>query len=169
MFVVPWWFCDLHDSVWVGCRRCSEHWVGTQLNIGSVSLSNTKRLLTDCLHSFMRRVGFTNVFIFYVFFCLFGIRSYLPTHTRWIWTLSWLQTQQHRCAVFCKTISKQSTRVCGGKEQVVVSIGHLHLLQNSHWNVWEYVNFKKCSCWVNLKRNAGNLTIILLFSLCWVH
>ena len=38
--------------------------MGTQLNIGSVSLSNTKRLLTGCLHSFMRGVGFTNVFIF---------------------------------------------------------------------------------------------------------
>ena len=38
--------------------------MGTQLNIGSVSLSNTKRLLTGCLHSFMQGVGFTNVFIF---------------------------------------------------------------------------------------------------------
>ena len=59
----------------VGCWRRPEHWVGTQLNIGSVSLSNTKRLLTGCLHSFMRGVGFTNVCKFYVFFCLFGIRS----------------------------------------------------------------------------------------------
>ena len=96
------------------------------IKIGSVSLSNIKRLLTDCLHSFMQRVGFTNVFIFYVFFCLFRIQSYLPTHTRWIWTLSWLQTQQHRCAVCCKTISNQSTCVCGGKEQglflLVISI-----------------------------------------------
>ena len=66
---------ELHDSVWVGCRRRPEHWVGTQLNIGSVSLSNTKRLLTCCLHSSMQGVGFTNVCIFYVFFCLFGIRS----------------------------------------------------------------------------------------------
>jgi len=60
------WFC----LGWY--RRCPEHWVGTQLNIGSVSLSNNKRLLTDCLHSFMRRVGFTNVFIFYVFVACSG-------------------------------------------------------------------------------------------------
>jgi len=33
-----------------------------------------------------------------------------------------------------------------GKEQVVVSIGHLHSLQNSHRKVREYVNFKKCRC-----------------------
>ena len=45
-----------------------------------MSLSNTKTLLSDCLHSFMRRVGFTNVCIFYVFFCLFGINSELATH-----------------------------------------------------------------------------------------
>jgi len=54
--------------------------VGTQLNIGSVSLSNTKRLLTGCLHSFMRGVGFTNVCIFCMcsFACSgFGV-SYPP-------------------------------------------------------------------------------------------
>ena len=54
--------------------------MGTQLNIGSVSLSNTKRLLTGCLHSFMRGVGFTTVFIFCMcsFACSgFGV-SYPP-------------------------------------------------------------------------------------------
>ena len=39
----------MHDSVWVGCQRRPEHWVGTQLSIGSVSLSNTKdSSLTAC-------------------------------------------------------------------------------------------------------------------------
>jgi len=170
MFVVPWWLCELHDSVWVGCRRRPEHWVGTQLNIGSVSLSNTKRLLTGCLHSFMRGVGFTNVFIFCMcsFACSgFGV-SYPPMDTRRIWTLiSWLQTQASlRC--FLRTCPAIISRLWG-KEQVVVSIGHLHSLQNSHRKVREYVNFKKCRCWANLKTNAGNLIIILLFSLCWVH
>ena len=165
MFVVPWWLCELHDSVWVGCRRRPEHWVGTQLNIGSVSLSNTKRLLTGCLHSFMRGVGFTNVFIFCMrsFACSgFGV-SYPPILIGY--EHSWLGCKLNSiAALFPATNSR-----LWGKEHVIVSIGHLHLLQNSHWNVWEYVNFKKCRCWANLKTNAGNLIIILLFSLCWVQ
>jgi len=102
MFVVPWWLCELHDSVWVGCRRRPEHWVGTQLNIGSVSLSNTKRLLTGCLHSFMRGVGFTNVFIFCMcsFACSgFGV-SYPPILVGY-GHLSVDCKLKHRCAVSC--------------------------------------------------------------------
>jgi len=169
MFVVPWWLCDLHDSVWVDCRRRPEHWVGTQLNIGSVSLSNTKRLLTGCLHSFMRGVGFTNVFIFCMrsFACSgFGV-SYPPILVGYGHSSVDCKLK-HRCAVSLRTCPAINSRLWG-KEQVVVSIGHLHSLQNSHRKVREYVNFKKCRCWANLKTNAGNLIIILLFSLCWVH
>ena len=102
MFVVPWWLCELHDSVWVGCRRRLEHWVGTQLNIGSVSLSNTKRLLTGCLHSFMRGVGFTNVFIFCMcsFACSgFGV-SYPPILVGYGHSSVDCKLK-HRCAVSC--------------------------------------------------------------------
>ena len=96
------WLCELHDSVWVGCRRRPEHWVGTQLNIGSVSLSNTKRLLTGCLHSFMRGVGFTNVFIFCMcsFACSgFGV-SYQPILVGYGHSSVDCKLK-HRCAVSC--------------------------------------------------------------------
>ena len=43
---------DKHSDVLLDTSKCA------------VSLSNTKRLLTGCLHSVMRGVGFTNVFIF---------------------------------------------------------------------------------------------------------
>ena len=54
--------------------------MGTQLNIGSVSLSNTKRLLTGCLHSFMRGVGFTKMYSYFVCVLLLVRDSELATH-----------------------------------------------------------------------------------------
>ena len=102
MFVVPWWLCELHDSVWVGCRRRPEHWVGTQLNIGSVSLSNTKRLLTGCLHSFMRGVGFTNVYIFCM--CSFACSGFGVIYPPILVGYGHSSVDcklKHRCAVSC--------------------------------------------------------------------
>ena len=91
-------------------------------------LSNTKRLLTGCLHSFMRGVGFTNVCILYVFFCLFffGV-SYPPIHVKY-GLMIWMQTQQHRCAVSCGHVQQINSHLWG-KEQVMMLIKS----QNKCW------------------------------------
>ena len=56
--------------------------MGTQLNIGSVSLSNTKRLLTGCLHahSFMREEWGLPMFSYFVCVLLLVRDSELATH-----------------------------------------------------------------------------------------
>ena len=46
-------------------------------------------------------------------------------------------TASLRCS--CKINPTIQLGFVGGK-QVVISIGHFHLQQYSHWNVWEYVN-----------------------------
>ena len=63
----------------------------------------------------MRGMGFTNVCILYVFFCLFGIRSHLPTHTLWIWHWGVRCKLNSLAALFSakKYISNQSPCVCG--------------------------------------------------------
>ena len=144
------WFC----LGW--CQRRPEHWVGTQLNIGSVSLSNTKRLLSDCLHSFMRRVGFTNVCIFMCSFaCLgFGV-SYPPILVGYD---SWFGCNLNSIAALFPSTTNQFTFVGERASDRFYWSSPFTAKQSPKSS--RVCKFQEVQMLRNLKANAGNLIII---------
>ena len=126
-------------------------WLGTRLNIDSVSLSNTKRLLSDCLQSFMQRVGSTNVCLLYVLIFLLGIQSYLPTYNLDMDTNEFVANSTASLYCFFNWKSKQSNSLAA--LQLLKSCQHTldipQKLSFLRWTLWNWIlstNCDVCEC-----------------------